>query len=158
MMSDIDAKIAKALEYANNGDPIRDVIYGDAEWFEVLERASQLRERLIDARETNQKALSRNVLLANERDAYSNENGELRERVAALEEQQVWLYNQGYRAGHNDTVEGCYTDVFPCDMTTYHADDVAELMREDSPTVGDEGDDYPPCPYCGQDQCDCDML
>jgi predicted nucleic acid-binding Zn-ribbon protein len=22
----------------------------------------------------------------------------------------------------------------------------------------DEGDEYPPCPYCGDDQCDCDTL
>lgn len=42
----------------------------------------------------------------------------------------VRLYNQGYHAGHEDTVEGVYTDVFPRDMDTFHEDRVAEILRD----------------------------
>ena len=45
----------------------------------------KMRERLKEAQDTNQKGLARNGLVGNGRDAYSNENGELRERVEALE-------------------------------------------------------------------------
>jgi len=54
----------------------------------------------------------------------------LRERIATLKKVSVRLYNQGYHAGHNDTVESCYTDILPVDMDTYHADVVAEILKE----------------------------
>jgi len=54
-------------------------------------------------------------------------------KVAELEAAQTWvpvrLYNAGYAAGHDDTVEACYTDVADCDKDTYHADIVAELLE-----------------------------
>ena len=40
------------------------------------------------------------------------------------------VYNAGYNNGHNDTVESCYTDVFPGDAETYHEDVVFELVAE----------------------------
>lgn len=40
----------------------------------------------------------------------------------------VMVYNQGYKAGHHDTVEGGYVDIFDCDMTTYHKDVVHEII------------------------------
>ena len=42
----------------------------------------------------------------------------------------VWLYNQGYAAGHEDTVEGRYTHILQEDMHSYHADAVKELIAE----------------------------
>lgn len=42
----------------------------------------------------------------------------------------IRLYNTGYRAGHEDTVEGGYTDVFPCDMDAYHDDFVEEWCSD----------------------------
>jgi hypothetical protein len=42
----------------------------------------------------------------------------------------VKLYNQGYQAGHHDTVEGIFTPIHHTDMNTYHADEVAEILRE----------------------------
>ena len=39
----------------------------------------------------------------------------------------VYLYNQGYRSGHNDTVEAVYTDIHHSDMNSYHADVVDEF-------------------------------
>jgi len=50
--------------------------------------------------------------------------------VDALKSHSVYLYNVGYGAGHNDTVEGCYTDVFPVDAHTYHDDIVGGLLDE----------------------------
>lgn len=32
------------------------------------------------------------------------------------------LFATGYGSGHHDTVEGNYTDVFPCDLDTYFED------------------------------------
>ncbi len=40
------------------------------------------------------------------------------------------LYNNGYKAGHHDTVEGQYTDIFECDMQDYHRDAVIEILLE----------------------------
>jgi hypothetical protein len=64
-------------------------------------------------------------------------NGTLKEKIKLLESQvaeqekyAVHIYNSGYKAGHNDTVEGYYTDVFTCDMDTYHADVVKKLRAE----------------------------
>ena len=42
----------------------------------------------------------------------------------------VRLYNQGYHAGHEDTVEACFTPIHHTDMDTYHADVVAEIFEE----------------------------
>lgn len=40
------------------------------------------------------------------------------------------IYNAGYNDGHNDTVEGCYTYIYPVDMETYQDDFVAELVKD----------------------------
>ena len=40
------------------------------------------------------------------------------------------IYNQGYKAGHHDTVEGIYTDIFDCDMNKHHDDVVAGILSE----------------------------
>jgi hypothetical protein len=57
----------------------------------------------------------------------------LRITIAELQAEQTWvsvrLYNAGYAAGHDDTVEARYTDVADCDKDTYHADIVAELIE-----------------------------
>ena len=53
-------------------------------------------------------------------------------RIEELNRLAIYLYNSGYHAGHEDTVEGGYTDVYPCDMHTYHDDIVAELIQEQS--------------------------
>ena len=42
----------------------------------------------------------------------------------------IHVYNSGYHAGHEDTVEGGYTDIFQCDMDSYHDDVVDELVSE----------------------------
>lgn len=60
----------------------------------------------------------------------TKENAELSGKIGELESQSVHIYNSGYHAGHNDTVEGCYTDVVGADMDTYHADVVKELNAE----------------------------
>jgi hypothetical protein len=51
--------------------------------------------------------------------------------MTSIEKRMVRLYNQGYKAGHNDTVEGYYTDIFQVDMDTYHSDVVSEILKED---------------------------
>ena len=51
------------------------------------------------------------------------------ERDAALK-LLVRAYTQGYMRGHNDTVEGGYVDVLPCDEDSYFAEDVAEWKQE----------------------------
>ena len=43
----------------------------------------------------------------------------------------VRLYNQGYQAGHEDTVEACFTPIHHTDMDTYHADVVAEILSSE---------------------------
>ena len=48
-------------------------------------------------------------------------------------ELEIRLYNAGYRAGHNDTVEGCFTDIVDCEMGEYHADVVGEIIEELQP-------------------------
>ena len=42
------------------------------------------------------------------------------------------LYNAGYKAGHHDTVEGQYTDIFEEDMDSFHDDEVAEFLEENA--------------------------
>ena len=44
----------------------------------------------------------------------------------------VRLYNQGYYAGHHDTVEGGFVPIHSCDMDTYHEDVVAEILQENA--------------------------
>jgi hypothetical protein len=44
----------------------------------------------------------------------------------------VRLYNQGYHAGHEDTVESCFTPIHHADMDNYHAYVVAEILQENS--------------------------
>jgi hypothetical protein len=46
----------------------------------------------------------------------------------------VRLYNAGYKAGHHDTVEGQYTDIFEVDMDSYHENVVAEILEETGDT------------------------
>lgn len=41
-----------------------------------------------------------------------------------------YMYASAYHAGHHDTVEGRYTDVYPCDMDTYHEETVTEFLEE----------------------------
>lgn len=41
----------------------------------------------------------------------------------------VEVYNHGYQAGHNDTVEGGFTPVHYTDLQTYHEDEVMELLE-----------------------------
>ena len=52
----------------------------------------------------------------------------LRAELDALKSATIYVYNSGYHAGHHDTVEGRYVDIHPCDMDTYHAEDVIELV------------------------------
>lgn len=74
----------------------------------------------------------REILPLNSADPYKRITT-LEQRIAELEAAQTWvpvrLYNAGYAAGHEDTVEACYTDVADCDKDTYHADIVAELLE-----------------------------
>ena len=42
----------------------------------------------------------------------------------------VLLYNQGYLAGHHDTVESQYSHILSEDMYSFHADVVAEILEE----------------------------
>lgn len=51
-------------------------------------------------------------------------------KIAELQSQMVRIYNLGYHAGHEATVEGGYTHIYPCDMDTYHAEEVQELLEE----------------------------
>lgn len=54
----------------------------------------------------------------------------------------VRIYNQGYHAGHEDTVEACFTPIHHTDMGTYHADVVGEIIMENSkhsnPELGEQ--------------------
>ena len=40
------------------------------------------------------------------------------------------LYRLAYRAGHHDTVEGSYTDVFQSDRFTYFVEQVEEELKD----------------------------
>lgn len=42
----------------------------------------------------------------------------------------IQIYNSGYLAGHHDTVEGGYVDIFSCNMNSYHEEEVDELVAE----------------------------
>ena len=58
------------------------------------------------------------------------ENAALRQRVGEAEKLSVRLYSQGYGRGHDDTVEGVYIDVLPCDEETYFQDEVLCITRK----------------------------
>ena len=64
---------------------------------------------------------------------------EAMKRIKVLEEERgklrlllVLLYNQGYLAGHHDTVESQYTHIYSEDMDSFHADIVAEILEVDN--------------------------
>lgn len=42
----------------------------------------------------------------------------------------ILVYNKGYHAGHNDTVEAQYVHILDVDMETYHADIVDEILSD----------------------------
>jgi len=42
----------------------------------------------------------------------------------------ITIYNCGYHAGHHDTVESQYVDIFSCDMDSYHGEVVEELIND----------------------------
>lgn len=48
------------------------------------------------------------------------------------------IYNSGYRAGHNDTVESCYVDIVDSEMDTYQSDNVSELINS-LPSAPEDG-------------------
>ena len=58
------------------------------------------------------------------------DNVDLARQLDAVKSMHVRIYNSGYMAGHNDTVEAIFTDIYPCDMDTYHEEEVAELVVE----------------------------
>ena len=47
----------------------------------------------------------------------------------------AYLYNMGYKAGHHDTLEGTYIDIFRQDMSTYHSDVVSEWLEDEGYTT-----------------------
>jgi hypothetical protein len=55
-----------------------------------------------------------------------------RAEVERLNSLMVRVYNAGYRAGHHDTVEGQYAEIHRSDMDTYHKEDVAEILKDQS--------------------------
>ena len=54
------------------------------------------------------------------------------ETIDQLKPVMINLYNQGYNAGHHDTVEGGYTYVYPVDMNEYHSDIVENILNNES--------------------------
>ena len=56
--------------------------------------------------------------------------GEQHEALKALKKLATHIYNCGYEAGHHDTVEACFTSIFPQDMDSYQNDVVEELLNE----------------------------
>ena len=42
----------------------------------------------------------------------------------------VNIYNQGYKAGHNDIVESIYVDIVESEMHCYHEEEVVEFLKE----------------------------
>lgn len=40
----------------------------------------------------------------------------------------VRVYNQGYAAGHNETIDGCYVHIDQYDKSTYHEEYVHEFI------------------------------
>ena len=71
--------------------------------------------------------------------AWHNGAFKAREHQKTMNETQVatvdWkllcsLHNSGYQAGHNDTVESCFTHMLPVDQDTYHLDVVQEIVAD----------------------------
>jgi hypothetical protein len=58
-------------------------------------------------------------------------------QIEKLRNLQCRLYNSGYHAGHHDTVEGMYTDIYPVDMDSYHDDLVAEIVADAAQEAGE---------------------
>jgi len=58
------------------------------------------------------------------------ENERLQAENARLRTAAIHIYNSGYHAGHHDTVEGRYVDIYSADMDSYHAEEVGELLEE----------------------------
>jgi len=79
------------------------------------------------------------------------------------------LYNDGYHAGHHDTVEGIFSDdIHGADAEYYHGEAVSEILREHEDQQdrqkgqGDmdttkkqrgDGREPVPCPFCGGQAC-----
>ena len=42
----------------------------------------------------------------------------------------VSIYNHGYMAEHDATVEGCFVNILPSEMNLYHEDIVNELVAD----------------------------
>lgn len=59
-----------------------------------------------------------------------SENDNDSESIKIYINQLIEIYNSGYKAGHHDTVEGGYVDIWQCDMESYHEDNVRELLEE----------------------------
>jgi hypothetical protein len=68
------------------------------------------------------------MTLLKERDALAVECG-------ALKKQAVFIFNAGYSRGHESTVEGNYVHVYQSDIDSFHEEDVAEIMNENTPAT-----------------------
>jgi hypothetical protein len=55
--------------------------------------------------------------------------GNASDALQVAESDLIYAFNSGYLRGHNDTVEGCFTDVAYIDYRTYHADVVQDLIE-----------------------------
>jgi hypothetical protein len=73
----------------------------------------------------NQSKLEAELIVAKAKTA------ELQAQLKAKQALDCRLYNSGYHAGHHDTVEGMYTDIYPVDMDSYHDDLVAEIVADE---------------------------
>jgi hypothetical protein len=49
----------------------------------------------------------------------------------AMKKELIHMYNRGYKAGHHDTVECGYVDIFDVDMDSYHEDVIDEIIPEE---------------------------
>jgi hypothetical protein len=56
------------------------------------------------------------------------EKNEALSALSLLQFTAIYTYNQGYLAGHSDTVEGVFTDIHRSDLHTHNADTVQELI------------------------------
>ena len=61
-------------------------------------------------------------------DALKIANRSAESECAKLRSLMVRIYNSGYHAGHHDTVEAGYVDIHDCDMDTYHAETVEDIL------------------------------